>query len=583
MENFALPESFDGLSNEELSALIDQARSEFNGLNESDDVSDETLERMESLANAIEDIQTEKIRRVEAAARREELAARVAEEVEEPVVEEAEVEAAVEVAETEAEVTEAATKDDTAVELAKSKKKVTKAEDDAEDAADNGADEDTETMSAKVAEEVVTESTLETEKESVVAASPNTSIPEKTNPQVLIAAAQDVPQFYVGQRLDPSLLADALHNKARMLSDSRGNQTVYPVATIERPFGQGYDLEGLDQASTWDALAEMTKPTALVASGGWCAPSETVYNLFEVECENDVLYTLPTFRVTRGGIRWPVFVPHNATLNPGFTWTEANDIAATGGTPTKPCVTIPCPTFTECRLDAVGLCITAGNLIDRAYPEQVRWFINRAIRAYERNNSIRKLNAVIADTVPVSIAATFGAASALISAILLQAASYRQFNGLCASETLDVVAPYWVSDVVKADVARQQGALVQNGGVLTDADVSAFFAAANLNLRYIAYWQDFAVQPTLVWPASVQILVGYPGAYVEFNQGRLDLGVIRDSVLNKTNDYTAVWFEEFYCVGRRGPQARLITLPIAPLGEVGGRNPSTGEVVVPAA
>lgn len=555
MENFSLPESFDGLSNEELSALIDQARSEFNGLNSSDDVSDETLERMEALANAIEDIQTEKIRRVEAAAWREELSARVAEEVEEPVAEEAEViEAAVEeteVVEADAdEVTEAAVEEEVVVEAA-----------------------------TEVAEEVVTESTLEIEKESVVAASPNTSIPEKNTPQVLIAAAQDVPQFYVGQRLDPSLLADAIHNKARMLSDSRGNQTVYPVATIERPFGQGYDLEGLDQASTWDALAEMTRPSALVAAGGWCAPSELVYDLFEVECENDVLFSLPTFRVTRGGIRWPVFVPHDETLNPGFTWTEANDIAATGSG-TKPCVRIPCPTFTECRLDAVGLCITAGNLIDRAYPEQVRWFINRAIRAYERNNSIRKLNLVLADSVPVSIAASFGAASAIISAILLQAASYRQANGLCATEMLDVVAPYWLTNVVKADVARQQDSLNENG-VLADSDVSAFFSAAGLNLRYISHWQNFTVQPTLVWPASVQILVGYPGSYVEFNQGRLDLGVIRDSVLNATNDYTAVWFEEFYCVGRRGPQHRLVTIPICPSGEVGGRNPSTGEVTCP--
>lgn len=573
MDNFELPESLEGISTEELQTLIEAARTEFNSLNASDDVSDETLERMESLANSIESIQVEKTRRVEAAAKREELSARVAEPVvEKPVVEEAEVvEATVETPAEEVEVVEAAAEIEPEAEI---------------EAVEAATEEEVVVEAAADVAEIVVPSSIEplaTEKESVVAASPNTSIPEKNTPQVLIAAAQDVPQFYVGQRLDPSLLADALHNKARMLSDSRGNQTVYPVATIERPFGQGYDLEGLDQASTWDALAEMTKPSALVAAGGWCAPSETVYNLFEVECENDVLYSLPTFRVTRGGIRWPVFVPHDESFNPGFVWTEADDIAATAGTPTKPCVRIPCPTFTECRLDAVGLCITAGNLIDRAYPEQVRWFINRAIRAYERNNSIRKLNLVLADSVPVAIAATFGAASALISAILLQAASYRQANGLCATETLDVVAPYWLTDVVKADVARQQGALVgDGGGVLTDADVSAFFAAANLNLRYISYWQNFVTQPTLVWPASVQILIGYPGSYVEFNQGRLDLGVIRDSVLNSTNDYTAVWFEEFYCVGRRGPQARLVTLTICPLGEVGGRNPSSGEVVCPA-
>lgn len=553
---FETPNNLPELSAEELSNKITEARDEFNELNASDDVSDETLERMEELANAIEEIQAEKTKRVEASVKREELAARVAEEVEVP----AEVPAV-----EEAEVIEAAAEEVEVVEL----------EPEAEEVVEAAAEEEVVVEAAAEVAEVVVPSSIEpiaTEKESVVAASPNTSIPEKNTPQVLIAAAQDVPQFYVGQRLDPSLLADALHNKARMLSDSRGNQTVYPVATIERPFGEGYDLEGLDQASTWDAIAEMSKPAALVAAGGWCAPSETVYNLFEVECDNDVLYSLPTFKVTRGGIRWPVFVPNDSTLNPGFVWTEANDIDTVTGSGTKPCVRIPCPTFTEVRLDAVGLCITAGNLIDRAYPEQVRWYINRAIRAYERNNSIRKLNAVLADTVPVSIAATFGAASALISAVLLQAASYRQANGLCATETLDVIAPYWLTDVVKADVAKQQGALVGgDGGVLTDADVSAFFAAAGLNLRYISHWQNFVTQPTLVWPASVQILVSYPGSYVEFNQGRLDLGVIRDSALNAVNDYTAVWFEEFYAVGRRGPQARLVTLPLDPDGAVGAR------------
>lgn len=32
----------------------------------------------------------------------------------------------------------------------------------------------------------------------------------------------------------------------------------------------------------------------LIASGGWCAPSETVYDLF------------PEIQIKRGGIKWPV-------------------------------------------------------------------------------------------------------------------------------------------------------------------------------------------------------------------------------------------------------------------------------------
>lgn len=546
--SFGLPENLSELSVEEIQELLETARTEFSALYESDDVSNEVLDEMQRLADGIETVVTEQNVRL-AAAKRVELAAQVEANAETVVEEVAEV---VEAAVVEAEVVEAAAEVEVTEEL--------------------------------VSEEVTVPEV--TEQEAVIVASvakptPSVAIPEATTPNVIIAAAVDVPQYYVGQRLDPNSLADALHNKARMLSDSRGAQTVYPVATIERPFGEGYDLEGLDQSSQWNAISEGTKPSALVAAGGWCAPSQTVYDLFEVECTSDNLYTLPTFKVTRGGIRWPVFVAHDETFNPGFVWTEADDIAATGGSPTKPCVRIPCPTFTECRLDATGLCITAGNLMDRAYPEQIQWFIARAMRAYERNSAARQLNLVLADTVPISIAETFGAASAVVAAILLQANSYRQLHGLCCGETLDVIAPCWLTDIFKADIARQDGSLA-NGALVTDAEVNAWFAAAGLNLKYIDHWQNF-VQPALTWPTTVQVLLGYPGSYVRFDGGRLDLGVVRDSTLNATNDFTAVWFEEFYCVGRRGPQSRLLTIPVCPLGEVGGRNPSSGEVVCPAA
>lgn len=555
--SFSLPEDYSELSAEDIQELIETARAEFSAIYESDDVSNEALEELQRLADGIEAIVGEQNTRL-AAAKRVELAAQVAStEVVEETPEVAEVEATEFAAKAKADAVEGSPEEEateTPEEEAKEKKAEKKA-------------------APVFAADVETPIEVLDPQEVVVAASkpaPSVAIPEATTPNVVIAAAVDVPQFYVGQRLDPSSLADALHNKARMLSDSRGNQTVYPVATIERPFGQGYDLEGLDQSATWDAIAKGSAPSALTASGGWCAPSQLVYDLFEVECTSDNLFTLPTFKVTRGGIRWPVFTAHDETLNPGFVWTEANDIAAVTGSPTKPCVTIPCPTFTEVRLDAVGLCITAGNLMDRAYPEQIQWFLNRAMRAYERNSAARQLTAVLADTVASTIAASFGAGSAVISALLLEANDYRQIHGLCAGEVLDVTAPYWLTDLIKADIARQDGTLNGVGSLPTDADVDSFFAAANLNLKYIDHWQYFT-HPALTWPTTVQVLISYPGSYVRFDGGRLDIGVVRDSTLNKTNDYTAVWFEEFYAVGRRGPQGRLITVTVCPNGEVGAR------------
>ena len=42
--------------------------------------------------------------------------------------------------------------------------------------------------------------------------------------------------------------------------------------------------------------------------------------------------------------------------------------------------------------------------------------------------------------------------------------------------------------------------------------------------------------------------------------GTIDLGVVRDSVLNATNDYTAAWTEQLYLVAQLGPDARKVTV-----------------------
>lgn len=562
MEPFNLPEDLNALSSEDLQGLIESGQAEFSTLYDSDDLSNETLERMQSIADSIEAVVNEQNSR-----KRAELSAQV--------------EAANEDEGPAAEATPEDDEDDEEDDEDEEETPVVEAAGETEHAEGTPLDPKPEpeteepqpepnSESESDNDEPVTASVKTTPKEKAVKkTNPQIAVPER--PSVVIAAAVDVPQFYVGQRLDPVTLADAIHNKARMLSDSRGAQTVYPVATVERPFHSEYDLEGKDQATMWDAISAGASPSALTAAGGWCAPSEIVYDLFEVECTSESLFQLPQFRVTRGGIRFPVFTPYDGDLDPGFIWTEEDDIAAATGSPTKPCVRIPCPTFTELRLDATGLCVTAGNLIDRAYPEQVRWFLNRAMRAYERNNAIRKLNAVLADAATATVTPTFGGAGAIVDALLLQAADYRQLHGLCYGERLDVVAPSWVADLVKADIAHQQFTFSGQGSLPTDEQVDAWFAAANLNIRYIDNWQNFAGGPAVAWPATVNVLIDYPGSYVEFNGGRLDLGVIRDSTLNATNDFTALWFEEFYAVGRRGPQGRVVTIAVAADGTVGAR------------
>jgi hypothetical protein len=52
----------------------------------------------------------------------------------------------------------------------------------------------------------------------------------------------------------------------------------------------------------------------------------------------------------------------------------------------------------------------------------------------------------------------------------------------------------------------------------------------------------------------------------------LDLGVIRDSTLNATNDYTAAWMEECYLVAKIGHESRVVTVDVCANGTTGAAN-----------
>ena len=424
---------------------------------------------------------------------------------------------------------------------------------------------------------------VSTPEASVTRPEPSTAIPEApARPLLVMTAAADIPQVPMGSGLDLTSLSVAIHNKARVLGNSTQR---HPVATIQKQFADGYDVRDLSDmkvANLLDELASVSHYEAsLTAAGGWCAPSETLYDLYETICGNPQNFTLPTFRANRGGVRWPTFVPIDYTDVVDWIWTEAQDIAATG---TKPCIRIECPVFQECRLDAHGVCVEIGNFQDRGYPEQVRWSLNRIFYLHDRAESLRKLAVVTADADTATVAATFGAASAVASALLLQVEAYRQRNGLCQGAMVEAVAPAWLKEAIRADVARQDFGGIGNAGLVTDATIRAWFAAAGVSIRFIDFWQNLSLTAPgpLVWPSTVQVFFYTPGTYVQFDGGTLDLGVTRDSVLNSTNDYN-IFTEDFYCIGRRGPRGVLLTIPICPSGEVGGRNPSSGEVVCPLA
>lgn len=406
---------------------------------------------------------------------------------------------------------------------------------------------------------------------------PAPKVPEK---RLAVTASVDIPGVERGGSLTSlSALTDVVSRKAKSMPVTRRNPNHQLVATIRNEFEHTVD-DRTSPAQVHDLIQYLTSPEkqqALVAAGGWCAPSEIRYDFFNIACASGMI-DLPTFGVTRGGIQFPVSPSLADTVNSiafgGFAvtfngdsvpwlWTEDDDIAAATGSPTKPCVRVPCPTFSEERLECYGICLTAGNLTDEAYPEATQNMIRLLMAAHQHAINARLIALMVAASSAVTTisggAATDSAAPRIYNAVGLAAADYRARYGMCIDDVLEVVLPYWVREVIRGDLAWKAGVELQ---AVPNSEIDSYFTARNVRVQWVDDWQvrgagQFGNATAMTaWPTTVDFMLYAAGTFLHGNGMSLDLGVVRDSVLNETNDHTAMWSEECHLIARVGHESR---------------------------
>jgi len=373
--------------------------------------------------------------------------------------------------------------------------------------------------------------------------------PEPQGPTITITAAADIPGFSAGGNLTRLDVAKAMHAKARTLPDHSGRLS---VASVD--LGLEHKL-GVDVAYNLEVLEQVTAPSALTASG-WCAPSNNLYTLFGLE-GNDGLVDLPTVQVTRGGLNVPGFISIGDAEDAGGLWTWTED--SKDEEETKECVEIPCPEFTDYRLVAEGICVTAGNLTDRAFPELTQRYVGLVLSAHLHRVSAAIINDIDGSAAAVTMnAVDSSAAGSILHAIDVQVEDYKSQYRMSVNATLEAIFPLWVKALVRADLAFRQGVALTN---VTDADVDAHFAARKVRAQFVHDYQPlYTGASAQAFPATLDFLLYPAGGYVRGDGGVIDLGVVRDSVLNATNDYTAAWTEQLYVVAQLGPNARAVTV-----------------------
>lgn len=420
-----------------------------------------------------------------------------------------------------------------------------------------------------------------------------------------VTASIEIPGISHGQELsDLPALANAFQRKVKAIPVTRDGKGAprHLVASVRNTFDHTID-ERTNPATVEELWKDMTKPEAqkaLVAGGGWCAPSQIMYDFFNIAEDTDGAIDLPTVGVSRGGVRFPVSPAigdvffQNAGSSPasgfgGFAfsmsnatdpwlWTESDDILTVTGSVNKPTLRVPCPSFSEVRLECYGISLTAGNLTDDAYPESTQNFIRLLRAAYSHAINARLIS--LMDTAAggattIGAVTTDGPATRLLNSIALAAMDYRAKFAMGTRAVLEVVVPYWVKEVIRADLTLRPLTDLSALAV-ADAQIDAFFAARAVRVQWVNDYQvRGANQPgsssnLTAWPATVNFLVYAAGTFLHGTGLQLDLGVIRDSVLNAENDYTAVWAEECHLIAQVGHSARKYTCAFFVSGQVGG-------------
>ena len=336
--------------------------------------------------------------------------------------------------------------------------------------------------------------------------------------------------------------------------------------------------DAIERAVSMDRVRE--KQPALTASAGsdaealtaagWCAPSETVYDLCEGG-SREGLFELPEIQIDRGGINFTQgldFSPLYSDATFGWDITEAEMDA---GTFDKPCVSVPCPTFEEERLDAIGFCVTSDLLPKAAYPELEQAFIAEALIAFDHKKSRKRFAAAIATAGAAIAAGTLGSvAASTLAAVELVVEGERRKYRWPSTAVMEAVVPHWLRLAFRADLSNRTGV---SEFELSDADIARWFSIRGIRIQYIYDYTGYLLAPGVAtMPTTAQVFVFKAGTYVEGAAPVISLSTVYDSVLLAENKNMALFFEQGVLLLKRCYGGRLINIPVCAAGRSGIAN-----------
>jgi hypothetical protein len=382
---------------------------------------------------------------------------------------------------------------------------------------------------------------------------------------IALVAGGDIPGISAGSPLKDRLaLAEAMAMRLhglRRASGGNGEQVV--VASLLATFPEERTLRGNEVDTNTEKIKNVTDPSVIVASGGWCAPLPVNYDLFDIggSTATPVKDSLPTFNADRGGIRFVPSPTFDEYLGAFGVWTNDDDIAAASDPDLKKnCLTVQCAPETDVYLEAVTMCMCFGNLMTRAFPELIARHNDLALVAAARFAEQYVLDKIKDLSDAHTVDATLGTARDVLIAVERAAVAYRYKHRLDPNLPLRFVGPQWLHAMIRSDLTAQlPGDGLETTFALADATIERFFAARNIRPTWSMEGASGGAEPTVDdYPDTVEWALFAEGTFTLLDGGTLDIGIVRDMNLVQKNDY-CMFTEQFLAVAKTGLDSLWVT------------------------
>lgn len=170
----------------------------------------------------------------------------------------------------------------------------------------------------------------------------------------------------------------------------------------------------------------------------------------------------------------------------------------TAGAATKTCADAGCPTPTDIMVDAIYACLKFSNFTNRFFPEVIKANTDLAMINHARVAEMNLLKQIqTASTAITAKDKTVGVARQTIYTLSDAAALMRRRNRLASNAPMRAILPSWVQDAMVADLALQMPGDGLENLTLSEAKINEIFRARGINVSWsLESWDSSAVIDT---------------------------------------------------------------------------------------